>query len=159
MRRLLPLLMVSCAGPFAALSPRVESSGVALVYCGSSSASTQTVMSSLEPPTGPTDSSSSGLLPARKEANICLDVVNRGTKQVRLNRGAVRLRCPNETDDWSPDRDDQEVIAQPNETRRLHVAFHYSPLPHGEDAELLFDKAVTVGGHPVKVGPLKLRRN
>jgi hypothetical protein len=159
MRRLLPLLAVSCAGPFAAVAPRAEGSGVAIVYCGSATASSESVMKSLEPPTGPTGSSESGLLPALKEASICLDFVNRGSKQARINRGAIRLRCPRETDDWVSDRDDQEVIAQANETRRLHVAFHYSPLPRGEDVQLSFDGAVTVGGHAVKVAPLKLRQN
>jgi hypothetical protein len=116
-------------------------------------------MKSLEPPVGPTGSSDSGFLPLQKNASICLDFVNHASKQARLNRGAVRLRCPHETDDWQTDRDDQEVIAQPNETRRLHVSFMVSPLPHGEDVALVFDGAVTVGGHAVKVAPLKLRQN
>jgi hypothetical protein len=153
------LLAMSCAGPFAAVTPRVEASAVELIYCGSSTVSAESVMKSLEPPTGPTGSSDSGMLPAQEEVSVCLDFVNRGKKQARIHRSAVKLRCPRETDDWSPDHDDQEVIAQPNEKRRLHVTFPYSPLPRGEDVELLFDSAVTVGGHAVKVAPLKLRRN
>jgi hypothetical protein len=159
MRGLVALLAVGCAGPFAAVAPRVEGNGVEIGYCGSSPVSTESVMRTLEPPMGPTGSSESGLLPAQKEASICLDFVNRGKKQARLNRGAVRLRCPSETDDWAPDHDDQDVIAQAGETRRLHITFRYSPLPRGEDVELLFDGAVAVGGHAVKVAPLKLRRN
>ena len=159
MRRLLPLLAVSCAGPFAALAPRVESGAVAIVYCGSSTVSADSVMQSLEPPTGPTGSSESGLLPAQTLASVCLELVKHGGKQARINRGAVRLRCPAETDSWSPDSEDREVIVQPNEKRRLHVAFRYSPLPRGEDVELAFDGAVTIAGRQVKLAPLKLRRH
>ena len=51
------------------------------------------------------------------------------------------------------------MIAHPGETKELHVSFHYSPLPSGEDVTVSFEHAVTVGGKPVKLRPLALRKN
>ena len=76
--------------------------------------------------------------------SVCLRLENHGSEVARLDRSDLELHAPHETDSWEPDSDDQEVIAHAGETRELHVAFQYSPLPSGEDVELVLDKALTV---------------
>jgi hypothetical protein len=113
-------------------------------------------MKSLEPPTGPTGES--GGMPEQKELRICLKLENKGSQVAKVDRSDFELRCPHETDSYSEDHDDVEVIAHPGETRELHVSFRYSPLVHGEDVQLILDKALTVGGARVKLAPIVLRR-
>jgi hypothetical protein len=164
MRRLvlsgLAAAAVGCAPPFAEVKPSAPRGGVALVYCGSAATSPESVMKALEPPSDlPPEVGGGGGVSAQKELRVCLRLLNRGAEVVRLDRSYVTLRCPGETDDWAPDRDDQLVIAHPGETRELHVAFRYSPLVHGEEVTLLFDRALTVGGKPARLGPVVLRKN
>ena len=156
MRRwLVALAVAGCGAPFAEVKPSAPQAGVALVYCGSAATSPESVLKSLEPPVG--EAGGDGLS-AQKELRVCLRLENHGEKVARLDRGDIRLRCPHETDDWSQDRDDEEVIAHPGETKELHVAFRYSPLPAGEDVAVIFDGAVTIGGHAAKLPPLLLRK-
>ncbi|MGZ3408431.1 MAG: hypothetical protein ACXVAN_18400 [Polyangia bacterium] len=152
---LLSLSLVGCGAPFAEVKPSAPQRGVALVYCGSAATSAESVMKSMEPPTGPSGESG---MPEQKELRVCLKLENKGDKVAKLDRSDLELRCPHETDSWSEDHDDVEVIAHPGETRELHVSFRYSPLVHGEDVELLLDKALTVGGARVKLAPIVLRR-
>lgn len=156
------LVLLALAGgctPFKEVKPSSPTGGVALVYCGSSATSPESVMKSLEPPTNvPPEVGGGGGLSDLKELRVCLKLENRGDKPARLDRTRVTLRCPHETDSWEYDHDDQEVIAHPGETRELHVAFRYGPLVHGEDVQVVFDGALTVGGRPAKIGPLLLRK-
>ena len=142
--------------PFVALKPSSTASNVSVVFCGSSAASAQSVMKSLEPPTGPTGSSTE--LPDQKELSVCLKLENRGEGTARLTRSRIRLKCPHETDPWEYDRDDEEVIAHNGDSREFHVAFRYSPLPAGEDVQLLFEGAVTVDGRKVTIPSMTLRK-
>ena len=151
----LALAVVGCGAPFAEVKPSAPKSGVALVYCGSAATSAESVLKAMEPPTGPVGESS---MPEQKELRVCLRLENRGDQVARVDRSDFELRCPHETDSWSPDSDEQLVIAQPGETRELHVSFRYSPLVHGEDAQIVLDKALTVGGRAVKLAPISLRR-
>ena len=152
----LVLALVGCGAPFAEVKPSAPKSGVALVYCGSAATSAESVMKSMEPPTGPVGESSG--MSEQKELRVCLRLENRGDQVAKVDRSDFELRCPHETDSWSQDRDDVEVIAHPGETRELHVSFRYSPLVHGEDVQLILDKALTVGGARVKLSPIVLRR-
>jgi hypothetical protein len=152
------LLAFGCT-PFVAIKPSTPTDGVGVTFCGSSATSPESVMKSLEPPTNvPPEVGGSAGLPEQKELRVCLKLENRGDKPARLTRSRVRLRCPHETDSWEYDRDDEEVIAHPGETRELHIAFRYSPLPAGEDVQLLFEGALTVGGRPAKIAPMVLRK-
>jgi hypothetical protein len=144
-----------CAPPFDLVKPSEARGGVALVYCGSSAASPESVMKSMEPPTGPVGQSS---LPEDKELRVCLRVENHGSEAVRVTRSDFELKTPHERDSPSADSDDDLVIAQPGEVRELHVSFRYSPLVHGEDVQLLSANAVTIGGHPAKFAPMTLRK-
>jgi hypothetical protein len=149
------LALAGCGAPFAEVKPSAPKSGVALVYCGSAATSAESVMKAMEPPTGPTGESS---MPAEKELRVCLRLENHGDKVAKVDRTDFELHCPHETDSAAADSDDQEVIAHPGETRELHVSFRYSPLVHGEDVEVILDKALTVGGARVKLAPIVLRR-
>jgi hypothetical protein len=144
-----------CAGPFAEVQPSAPTGGVGVRYCGSSSASPGSVLRSLEPPVGAADTQ----LSPPKELYVCLRLENQGSRPARLNRSNVQLRCPRERQEWVPDRDDDVVIAHPGQSRELHVTFHYTPLVTGEDVALIFDGALTVGGAPVKLRPIVLRKN
>lgn len=144
-----------CAPPFDLVKPSEARSGVALVYCGSAATSPESVMKSMEPPTGPVGQSS---LPEDKELRVCLRVENHGSEVVRVTRSDFELKTPHEKDSPAADSDDDLVIAQPGETRELHVAFRYSPLVHGEDVQLLSANAVTIGGRPAKFAPMTLRK-
>ncbi|MCU1278645.1 MAG: hypothetical protein JWM53_2191 [bacterium] len=157
MRRawLLLVLVGGCGAPFTEVKPSAPHGGVALVYCGSASTSAESVMKSLEPPTGQVGESS---MPEQKELRVCLRLENKGDKVAKVDRSDFELRCPHETDSWAEDHDDVEVIAHPGETRELHVSFRYSPLVHGEDVQVMLDKALTVGGARVKLAPIVLRR-
>jgi hypothetical protein len=154
-RAWLVLALVGCGAPFTEIKPSAPKSGVALVYCGSASTSAESVMKSLEPPTGPSGESS---MPEQKELRVCLKLENKGSQVAKVDRSDFELRCPHETDSWAEDHDDVEVIAHPGETRELHVSFRYSPLVHGEDVQVLLDKVLTVGGARVKLQPIVLRR-
>ena len=147
---------VGCAAPFAEVEPSAPVAGVALVYCGSAGMSTKSVMAAMEPPTGQAGGEDS--VPAPKVLTVCLRLQNQGGEVARVDRSAIELHCPHERDDAESDSDDQEVIAHPGESKELHVSFHYSPLPSGEDVTLGFEHAVTVGGKPVKLRPLALRK-
>jgi hypothetical protein len=158
MRRLATVLLVAavgCGAPFAEIKPSEPKSGVAVVYCGSAAASTASILKAMEPPVG---QSGGGGMEEQKLLSVCLHLENHGSEVARLDRSDLELHTPHETDSWEPDSDDQEVIAHPGETKELHVAFRYSPLPSGEDVELLLDKALTVGGKRLKLPPIGLRR-
>jgi hypothetical protein len=58
-----------------------------------------------------------------------------------------------------PDADAEELLVRPGESRELHVRFRYSPLAPGEDVEVAFERALSVAGRPLKLGPLALRKN
>jgi hypothetical protein len=147
-----------CAAPFDEVKPSKPEGGVALVYCGSAATSPESVMKSLEPPTGQVSEGTSSM-PEEKELRVCLHLENHGSAPARVERSNFRLKCPGEVDTPSSDHDDDLVIAQPGETRELHVSFRYSPLVHGEDVQLLLDRALTVGGHAVKLPPMTLRKH
>ncbi len=149
------LAVVGCGAPFAEVKPSAPKSGVAIVYCGSAATSAESVMKSLEPPTGQLGDSS---ISEQKELRVCLRLENHGDQVAKVDRSDFELHCPHETDSWSEDHDDVEVIAHPGETREMHVSFRYSPLVHGEDVQLILDKALTVGGARVKLQPIVLRR-
>jgi hypothetical protein len=68
------------------------------------------------------------------------------------------LRTPHENTQPAADSDDDLVIALPGETRELHVSFRYSPLVHGEDVEVILASALSVGGKPLKLPPIVLRK-
>jgi hypothetical protein len=148
--------LVGCAAPFNLVKPSAPRAGVALVYCGSAATSTESVMKSMEPPTGQVGGDSS--LPEDKELNVCLRLENHGSEAARVTRSDFQLRTPHETDSPAADHDEDLVIAQPGETRELHVSFRYSPLVHGEDVQLILERALTVGGHAVKLPPIVLRK-
>jgi hypothetical protein len=153
------LAAVGCT-PFVEVKPSSPAAGVGVAFCGSSATSPESVMKSLEPPTNvPPEVGGSSALPEQKELRVCLKLQNRGAEPARLTRSRVRLRCPHETDPWEYDHDDEEVIAHPGETRELHIAFRYTQLPHGEDVQLLFDGALTVGGRAAKIAPIVLRKD
>ncbi len=145
-----------CAAPFDLVKPSEPRAGVALVYCGSAATSPESVMKSMEPPTGPVGQSS---LPEEKELRVCLRLENHGREPARLTRSDIGLKTPHESDSPAADSDDDLVIAHPGESRELHVSFRYSPLVHGEDVQVVLANAVTVGGHAVKLPPLLLRKH
>jgi len=146
---------LGCAAPFDLVKQPEAHGGVALVYCGSSATSAESVMKSMEPPTGPVGRSS---LPEDKELRVCLRLENHGSEVVRVTRSDFGLKTPHESDSPSADSDDDLVIAHPGETRELHVSFRYSPLVHGEDVQLVLANAVTIGGHAAKFAPMTLRK-
>jgi hypothetical protein len=39
------------------------------------------------------------------------------------------------------------------------VSFRYTPLVHGEDVQVILANALTVGGKPVKLSPILLRKH
>jgi hypothetical protein len=154
-RWLVLLALAGCGAPFSEVKPSAPDRGVALVYCGSSATSAASVLKAMEPPVGQTGENG---LPEQKELRVCLRLENQGDAVARLDRSEITLRCPHERDDWTQDRDDEEVIAHPGEQKELHVGFRYSPLTSGEDVALVFDGAVTIGGHAAKLPPLLLRK-
>jgi hypothetical protein len=154
-RALVGLVLVGCAAPFAEVKPSEPRAGVAVVYCGSAATSPESVMKAMEPPTGPTGESS---MPEDKELRVCLRVENHGGDKARFVRSDVSLRTPHENTQPAADHDDDLVIALPGETRELHVSFRYSPLVHGEDVQVILANALTVGGKPLKLPPIVLRK-
>jgi len=148
---------LGCAAPFNAVTPSTSAGGVSVVYCGSASTSAQSVINSMEPPVGQSGGDNS--MPEIKELNVCLRLENKGSQVARLDRTSVMLHCPRETDDPQADRDDAEVIAHPGESKELHIIFHYTKLPGGEDVSLRFDRALKVGDKLVKPPPIALRKN
>jgi hypothetical protein len=153
------LAALGCAAPFDAVKPSAEKGGVTLAYCGASATSTESVMKSLEPPTNvPAEVGGNNPISDQKELRVCVRLTNKGSQPVRIDRSNILLKCPHETDDWSGDRDDLEVIAHPGETREFHVGFRYSPLVHGEDVEVVFDRAVKIGNQPARLPPIVLRK-
>jgi hypothetical protein len=151
------ILLVACAGPFKATGAS-QASGVEVRFCGSSGSLGG--LRKMEPPSDlPSEVGGSGGLEPPQEVRLCLELENHGPDTARLDRSYLQLKCPSEKQPWVPDSDDQEVIAHAGESRKLHVGFHYSPLPSGEDVKLLFDNALTVGGRRAKLPPLPLRRN
>ncbi len=144
-----------CAAPFDLVKPSEAHGAVALVYCGSAATSPESVMKSMEPPTGPVGQSS---MPEDKELRVCLRVENHGSDKVRVTRSDIGLKTPHESTAPAADSDDDLVIALPGETRELHVSFRYSPLVHGEDVQVILANAVTIGNRPAKFSPLTLRK-
>jgi hypothetical protein len=144
-----------CAAPFNELKPSEPRGGVAVVYCGSAATSPESVLKAMEPPTGPTGESS---MPEDKELRVCLRLENHGSDKARFVRSDVSLRTPHENTQPAADSDDDLVIALPGETRELHVSFRYSPLVHGEDVEVILASALSVGGKPLKLPPIVLRK-
>ena len=147
---------LGCAAPFDLVKPSEGHGGVALVYCGSAATSPESVMNAMEPPTGPTGQSS---LPEEKELRVCLRLENHGSDKARVVRSDFGLKTPHESASPAGDHDDDLVIALPGETREFHVSFRYSPLVHGEDVQVILANALTVGGHPVKLPPISLRKH
>jgi hypothetical protein len=147
---------LGCAAPFDLVKPSEGHGGVALVYCGSAATSPESVMNAMEPPTGPTGQSS---LPEEKELRVCMRLENHGTEKARVTRSDFGLKTPHESTQPAADHDDDIVIALPGETRELHVSFRYMPLVHGEDAQVILANALTVGGKPVKLPPILLRKH
>ncbi len=147
--------LAGCGAPFNEVKPSQAQGGVSIVYCGSSATSAQSVMASLEPPVG---QGGGDAMPEQKELNVCLRLENHGSDTARLDRTAIMLKCPRETDEPQADRDDQEVITHPGEEKELHVIFHYTQLPSGEDVSLKLDRALKVGDKLVKLPPIALRK-
>ena len=147
---------LGCAAPFDLVKPSEARGGVALVYCGSAATSPESVMNAMEPPTGPTGQSS---LPEDKELRVCLRLENHGSDKARVTRSDFGLKTPHESTQPAADHDDDIVIALPGETRELHVSFRYTPLVHGEDVQVLLANALTVGGKPVRLPPILLRKH
>ena len=145
-----------CAAPFDLVKASEPHGSVALVYCGSAATSPESVLKSMEPPTGPVGQSS---LPEEKELRVCLRVENHGSDKVRVTRSDIGLKTPHESTPPAEDHDDDLVIALPGETRELHVSFRYSPLVHGEDVQVVLANAVTIGGRPAKFSPITLRKH
>jgi hypothetical protein len=145
--------LAGCGAPFNEVKPSEAQGGVAIVYCGSAATSAQSVINSLEPPVG-----QGGGDNEVKELNLCLRLENHGSDTARVDRTMVMLKCPRETDEPQADRDEQEVITHPGESKEFHVIFHYTQLPGGEDVRVLFDRALKVGDKPVKLPPLGLRK-
>lgn len=152
------LLIAGCAGPFQQSKPSAPQGGVALSYCGSSDSSPESIVKAMEPPTRLPPEVSGGELEPPEELRVCLKLENQSSQVARLDRTLVMLKCPREKQNWQPDRDDQEIIAHPGETRELHVNFHYTALPRGEEVSLTFERALTVGGKPLSLPPLVLRK-
>src|SRR6185312_7328516 len=148
----------ACAAPVNVVKPSSAVSGVSIVYCGSAATSTQSVINSMEPPVGQGGGGDETMADV-KELNVCLRLENHGAETARLDRTMVLLKCPRETDDPQADRDDQEVIAHPGESKELHLIFKYTKLPSGEDVTLKFDRALKVGDKPVKLPPMGLRKS
>ena len=153
----LALAAFGCGAPFSEVKASEARDGVSIAYCGSSATSAQSVMNSLEPPVGQAGADNG--MPAIKELNVCLRLENHGSDTARLDRTSVMLKCPRETDEPQADRDDQEVITHPGESKELHIIFHYTQLPSGEDVRLVFDRALKIGDKPVKLPPLGLRKS
>ena len=155
---LLLILVAGCAGPFLESKPSAPRGGVALIFCGSSDSSPDSVLKSMEPPTRLPPEVSGGELEPPEELRVCLKLENKARAVARLDRSMLELKCPREKQSWAPDKDDQEIIVHPGEAREFHVNFHYSPLPSGEEVAVRFERALTVGGKPVNLPPLVLRK-
>ena len=147
---------LGCAAPFDLVKPSEGHGGVALVYCGSAATSPESVMKSLEPPTGQVGDSS---MPAEKELRVCMRLENHGTEKARVTRSDIGLKTPHESTQPAADHDDDIVIALPGESRELHVSFRYMELVHGEDVQVILANALTVAGKPVRLPPILLRKH
>jgi hypothetical protein len=155
------MLLAGCAGPFAAArNEPSRADGLSVGFCGSTKITAEKVLQAMAPPSDlPTEVGGSGGLEPPEEARFCVSVDNRGAQTARIDRSYLALKCPREKQPWIPDSDDQEVIVHGGESKQLHVSFHYSPMPSGEDVSVLFEGAVTVGGKRARLAPLQLRKN
>jgi hypothetical protein len=155
------LFVAGCAAPFiAARSEPSQAAGVSVAFCGSSKVTAEKLLRAAEPPSDlPTEVGGSGGLAPPEEASFCLKVDNHGRQTVRVDRSYLQLLAPHEKQPWIPDTDDQEVIVHAGEAKQLHVSFHYSPMPSGEDLKLLLESAFTVEGRRLKIAPLPIRKN
>jgi hypothetical protein len=158
MRRLLPLLLLSaCASPFLEVSTQRGTSPVTASYCGSTTVRAASVIAAMDgPPLGETGS---GIEPP-KELEVCVRIDNRGNRPVKVDRSRFHLRSDkHDTEGWVQDRDDARFVVPPGESRKTHVAFHYSPnLLSGEEVRVDFDEVIGELDHPLRVPPIVLRR-
>jgi len=154
----LALGLAGCAAPFTEVDPGEKRAGqLALLYCGCTTATTGDVIRAMdEPPVGPGNAS---VHDQPSHLTVCMQLSNKGSSPAKVDRSHVRLDTSHERDMWSPDKDDEVFVVPPGETRKFNVTFEISsPLYSGEDAKVSADTAVTVNGHPVKLGAIKLRK-
>ena len=152
----LVLTLSACAGPFLAVGAGTATSGqVVATFCGSSSARTASVIAALD---GPPLASPTPTMEPPREVTICVQLDNRGSRPVQIDRSRFHLKCPREQQPWIPDQDDTRFVVPPQSTRKLKVTFSYSPLLSGEDVRLLFDEVAVIGERAISVPPLSLRK-
>jgi hypothetical protein len=149
------IFLVACAGPFADVGKASKSGGVTASSCGTTKITAERILSNAEPPSSlPSEVGGSGGLEPPEQAQFCVQLENHSNTTVRVDRSYLQLKCPREKQPWVPDSDDQEVIVHAGETKKFNVSFHYSPMPSGEDVQLLLDRAIK----GVSLPPLPLRK-
>jgi hypothetical protein len=149
------IFSIACAGPFVDVGRSSKSGSIMASSCGSTKITAEKVLSNMEPPSSlPTEVGGSGGLEPPEDAQFCVELDNRSNQTVRVDRSYLQLKCPREKQPWIPDSDDQEVIVHAGEAKKFHVSFHYSPMPSGEDVQILFDRAIK----GVSLPPLPLRK-
>ena len=149
------IFLFACAGPFIDVGKSSKSGSITVTSCGSTKITAERILSNAEPPSSlPSEVGGSGGLEPPEQAQFCVQLENHSSATVRVDRSYLQLKCPREKQPWVPDTDDQEVIIHAGESKKFNVSFHYSPMPSGEDVQLLFDRAVKGAQLP----PLPLRR-
>ncbi len=153
------IFLAACAGPFGDLGKSSKSGSITASSCGSTKITAEKILANAEPPSSlPTEVGGSGGLEPPEEAQLCVLLENHSDKTVRVDRSYLQLKCPREKQPWIPDSDDQEVIVHGGESKKLYVSFHYSPMPSGEDVQILFERAVKLDGKALSLPPLPLRK-
>jgi hypothetical protein len=152
------VVCAGCAAPFTVVKASASGEGVTVTQCGTSATSTRSVMKSLDPPSAVEAELHGGYLEPPKELNVCIKLDNKSGKPARFDRAVVQLKHPREREDWVADADDQVVVVQPGGSREVRLSFHYGPMDAGEEVSILFSRALSIGGKPVKLDSIVFRK-